>query len=145
MKQRNPPGRGAKGEKKSEVLSARLSYEYEDERNALAVWERWKSEGFSPREIVTSALIKLDGETPSTGRADTLEERLLARIEQRIEETMAHVLKDLRRVDPNGLQAFAQSSDAQDESEDGVELSQMFIHNAKRAARKSFKQIRGDE
>lgn len=145
MRGSNPPGRAAKGDKKSEVLSARLSREYEDERNALAIWERWKKDGYSPREIITSALLKLDGDAPSTGRADTLEERILSRIEQRVEETLAHVLKDIRRADPNGLQAFAASNDERDEVDEDVELSQRFIQNAKRAARKSFRQRQGDE
>lgn len=48
----------------SKVVSFRLDDEHPEERQALAILETWQEKGYSTREILTWALMSLDGITP---------------------------------------------------------------------------------
>lgn len=48
----------------SKVVSFRLDEEHPEEQQALAILEAWQAKGYTTREILTWALMSLDGITP---------------------------------------------------------------------------------
>ncbi|PJF39968.1 MAG: hypothetical protein CUN55_13310 [Phototrophicales bacterium] len=48
----------------SKVVSFRLDEEHPEERQALAILEAWQEKGYTTREILTWALMSLDGIDP---------------------------------------------------------------------------------
>lgn len=154
-----PPGRGSKGDIQSRVLSARLNpRRSKQEEEALKAWDELIKKGYTPRDIITDALNRLDGNTPEMFRTDERFEIVLDRLEERtqsleglprrieaivglVEDGIAAMLRELKRTDPRGLRRFVEKND----DDDGDELDEEFAENARKAARKSFRQRYGDE
>lgn len=156
---RTPP---PKGDRKSQVISARLHPSDPYEKKALEIFEARKAEGWTPRDIITDALLRSEGFSPEMfrsegrmqsalaeleaklGALDALEElpSQLTALQHAIEGSIIGLLKDLKRSSPGEFRRFAEH----DEDEHGdIELSQDFIKNARRAARRSFSQRREEE
>ena len=78
-------------EENSKVISFRLNPDIEDERQALAVLERWYAQGFKVRQIVVRALLNLDGLPAAAAPVD-----LVAELHQAVRESQA-LVERLRR------------------------------------------------
>lgn len=147
---------GSEG-KQSRLIQARLHPSDQHEKDAIAQYDDWVAQGYSPREIITHCILHAAGFKPEMfrkeGRIDTAIHELeagvskLGNIEQVInaipgiiqaafEDQMGDLLKELKRTDPQGLRAFANKDDSRGE----VDLDPEFRENASKAARKSFKQ-----
>lgn len=78
----NPPGKGNKGIE-SRVLSARLHPRNEAEQIALSVWDKVIASGYTPREVMTNALLKLgDVQTDMIHSEDNLRGAMLTIFEK---------------------------------------------------------------
>lgn len=154
-----PPGKGNRHStgKLSRVISARLHPSNEFEAEALRVWEDKIGQGFAPREILTDALLRADGQTPEMFRREGRIEGVLDALESRVEaldslemidmklgqlldmftNSIGDILKAIKEADKASFRAFANH----DEEEAGdLELSDTFVRNARNAVRKSFRQ-----
>lgn len=147
-----PPGKGKK-DSKSRVISARLHPSHEKERDALEVFDGLRLQGFDARSIITDALLFAAGRTPEMfQREDRLTEtvyqldhklEILTSLEEKMDaltealsSRMGDLLKAIRDTDPDGLRQFANQEVNETEE---LELSDDFIANARKAARKTFK------
>lgn len=160
MNKHMPPGRAGKKLVKSRVISARLNPEFAEERAALKVFDDLVEQEYSPRQIITHAILQANGYTPEMfhkERSDAvvvaLEEQLmhldLKGLSDKIDaiyDFIAHqiidVLRNVKSADPDAFRSFANQ-----ESGDDMELDEEFVRNAQRAARKTFKQrhAQGDD
>lgn len=137
----------------SKVISVRLHPSYETEGLALEIFEALTNQ-FSPREIITDALLRLNGITPEMFREkgikvngirevlDDLEviKEELAAIRTEHAEQMRELLRKFKAADPDAFKAFAEEEDADTED---LELDEDFVRNAQMAMRKSYRQERG--
>jgi hypothetical protein len=157
-----PPGKGKKGSTGavSRVIGARLHPKScDEEKEALATYDAKVGEGFTPREILTDALLRAAGYTPEMFRPrqervdgaitrlesklevlDSIEGRLDA-LQDMVESSIGNLLRQIRSIDPEGLRRFASA----DDEEDGGEFSDDFIKNARRAVRPSLNQLKKKE
>lgn len=145
-------------EQRSQVISARLNPDYDEDRKALEQWGRMKADGYEPRAILTHALIQMAGITPEmfhrTQQAEDVLEKLSNRLDTiddihkgvdqiivLIENSIIDMLRNIKKEDPQGFREFANHV----EEENGeLDMGQRFIQNAQKAARKTFRQ-RGNE
>lgn len=147
-----PPGKGQTGPQegpKSRVISARLHPAYEKERDALEVFDTLTQQGYSPREILTDALLYVAGRTPEmydreSRLAETMEsiEGKVGALSDLFLGRMEELLVAIKNTDPEGLRQFANH---RHEEHGDVELSDDFITNVQRAARKTFRQQQKDQ
>jgi uncharacterized protein YdaT len=129
-------------------IQALLHPSDEKERDAIEIWNGWLSEGYSPRQILTTIILAFKGRTPDmyreksafSGELRMLEERLTGRIEDlhtAIENDIGTILKDIKSADPKGSREYA-AKDADDS--DGSDFDPEFIANARKTVRKTYKQ-----
>lgn len=135
------------GEKKppelmSRVVSARLNPEYPEDLEALTHWDNEIAAGYSPRAIITDALMRCAGITPemyhrpeddTANQLDGISAQL-AGLYSIIENGVMDMLRNIKVADPQGFREFAN-----DES-GGLEISEQFAKNAQKAARKTLRQ-----
>lgn len=135
--------------KKSRVISIRLNPVDEYEAKALAYLDDLIAQEYTPREIITDALLKRAGKKPEMFRREKTINTLLARLDtyteympdisqkldailDMIETRIDDMLRNIRDADPAGFRDFASE-------EDQDALSEEFIHNAKIAVRNTFR------
>lgn len=129
-------------------IQALLHPSDEKERDAMAIWQDWLGQGFTPRQLITDMILRCAGRTPEmykeksvfAGELRLLEERITGKIDDlqsAIENDIGSILKDLKRSDPEGLRRYVESDDM---PERDVDFEPEFIENAKRSVRKTFKQ-----
>lgn len=137
---------------KSRVVSARLHPEHEYEGAALDILDALIAQGYETREIITDALLHMEGRTPEMYHRerdvnevlDSLQD--LPTITQKIDNLsdfithrIAELLSNIKREDPAAFRDFANDED------DTGGFDPAFMENAKKAARKTFKQRFGDD
>lgn len=132
----------------SKPIAARLHPGNEQEKRALDIYEGLIVRGYSAREIITDALLRMAGITPEMFRdrreripditvalQDIKQE--LAAIREDHAEQMRDLLRKVKAADPDAFRAFADETD--DETDD-LDLDPDFIRNAQKAMRKTYRQ-----
>lgn len=146
---RQPPGRAGKGESnpQTKVISARLNREFEEEARALEIFEEKVNDGYSPRQILTDALLRAGGYTPDMFRRGGIENAsdLTTKIDElyhMFASSIGDILKAVKRSDVQKFRQFA-NSEAEDDTD--LDLDEDFIRNARNAVRRSYRQGRGED
>jgi hypothetical protein len=139
-----PPAREKRGQE-SRVISVRLHPDDQHEGEALNVFDDLRAQGYTPRQIMTHALLHVSGHTPEMFRHESLPDGALNTINVRlghiadmIEGNMAQLLHNVKQADPDAFRQFANN-----EQQGEYDLGDDFIRNAQKAARKTFKQRQG--
>lgn len=123
---------------KSTVIAARLHPEKERENLALQIYDQLILLGKSPRAILTNALLCLadvdvDRMLPEEPRMDVMKSQL-----NEIQTDIRALLQAIKNADPAAFRAFAEET--MDDPEE-IQVDADFIANAKKAIRKSYRQI----
>lgn len=138
-----PPSREKRGQE-SRVISVRLHPDDQHESEALVVFDDLRAQGYTPRQIMTHALLHVSGHTPEMFRHESLPDGALNTINVRltqiadmIEGSMGQLLHNVKQADPEAFRRFANHDEM---GAEGYDLDDDFIQNAQKAARKTFKQ-----
>lgn len=129
-------------------IQALLHPSDERERDAMAIWQDWLKQGYTPRQLITDMILRCAGRNPEmyreksafAGELRMLEERITGKIDDlqsAIENDIGTILKDMKRSDPDGFRRFVESEEM---PERDIDFEPEFIENAKRSVRKTFKQ-----
>jgi hypothetical protein len=115
----------------------------DDEARAIEIWNGWMAEKHAPRSVLTWLILNAAGEQPQGIRRS--EYRSLSskidRLTSLLEDGIGDLLKEIKRTDPQGFRDFAN----RDEEQDGDDLSAEFMANARKGARRTIRQIHGDD
>jgi len=133
----------------SRVISARLHPKEPHEKIALEIFNQMINGGYSPREILTDAILRLGNVEPEMFRErgaridDNISETLqdikdeLIAIREEQADQMRDLLLKFKAADPTAFRAFAE-----DDNDEDVDLDEDFIANAKKAMRPGFRRIK---
>lgn len=133
----------------SRVISARLHPKESHEKIALEIFDQLIDGGYSPREIITDAILRLKNIEPEMFRergeridddiSTTLrfiKDELIAIREEQADQ-MRDLLLKFKAADPTAFRAFAE-----DDNDENVDLDEDFIANAKKAMRPGFRRTK---
>lgn len=134
---------------KSKVISARLNPQFEQERKALEIFEQWVSEGFTPREIMTNAILNAAQFKPEMFRERGARGNNLGEIIGTLESLRDSLVGDIKSVmqemwRSNPQQFRSMVNEAANDSAD-IELDDEFIANAVQSLRPTYRKSKGDE
>lgn len=126
----------------SRVVSGRLNPEYSEDKIALEQWDYALSQGKTPRQVITDALMRSAGIVPEMyHRPEDDMATQLSQIKAQlnalygmVENGVMDMLRNIKAVDPQGFREFANAESGE------LEISEQFAKNAQKAARKTFRQ-----